>query len=141
MAVSLQELLSSNDLSTLPIEHQQNIKLLLERINKVRLAYGKPMYVTSGYRSDKQHKEIYNRINEKRKIAGLKEKVIPYGSKHLVGGACDISDPKRDLQEWCLSNERLLEQIGLWMEDFEDTPTWVHFQIFSPLSNKRWFKP
>jgi hypothetical protein len=62
-------------------------------------------------------------------------------SRHLFGKAVDISDPKRELQAWCRTNEKLLEEIGLWCEDFNATPTWVHFQVESPKSGKRFFMP
>jgi hypothetical protein len=63
------------------------------------------------------------------------------GSQHLKGAAIDIYDPKKELQAWCLKNEALFGEIGLWMEDFKATPNWVHFQIYPPKSGKRWFLP
>ena len=62
-------------------------------------------------------------------------------SKHLSGQAVDISDADRYLADWCAANLDVLEEIGLWCEDFRYTPRWVHFQIVPPKSGKRIFIP
>jgi uncharacterized protein YcbK (DUF882 family) len=134
--ISLKELLNNKyKFTELPKEHQKNLKILLEKINQVRLLYGKPMIVTSGYRSIEDHMRIYESkgITDKSKI--------PMKSKHLIGAACDIADSKKELQTWVLNNLPKIEAIGLWMEDFNYTPNWVHFQILPPQSNKRFFIP
>lgn len=133
--ISLKELLKGKDFSSLPQEHQANMMELLLRINKVRTAYGKPMTVTSCYRSMQEHLAIYKR-------KGITDpKQIPMKSKHLYGQAVDISDPNKQLQVWCRNNVQILEQAGLWMEAFEYTPNWVHFQIVPPGSGNRFFRP
>lgn len=133
--LTIQELLKGKDLASLPQEHQDNLKVLLEKVNQVRIAYGKPMTVTSGYRSMQEHLDIYKR-------KGIVDpKMIPMKSNHLYGLAVDISDPKKELQTWCQNNVPLLEQIGLWMEDFAYTANWTHFQSIPPASGKRFFKP
>lgn len=137
--LSLQELLKGKDYNALPKEHQANLMTLLERINKVRTAYGKSMTVSSGYRSLQEHLDIYKR-------KGITDQSrIPMKSKHLFGQAVDISDPNKELQVWCQNNESLLRSIGLWMEDFGATPNWVHFQVVQYGSYKEggslWFKP
>lgn len=64
------------------------------------------------------------------------------GSKHLIGCACDVRDTgARDLARWCLRNLDALEAIGLWMEDPQWTPTWVHLQIVPPGSGRRVYIP
>lgn len=114
---------------------QDNLKILLERMNKVRKLFGKPMTCTSGLRSMDDHLRIY-------KQKGITdESKIPMKSKHLYGEAADFSDPKQELQKWCLANVDKLEEIGLWMEDFSATVNWCHFQIVPPKSNSRFFKP
>jgi hypothetical protein len=133
--LSLQELLMGKSFSSIPTEHQGNMLELLLRINKIRAAYGKPMIVTSCYRSLQEHLDIYKR-------KGITDQSqIPMKSKHLYGQAVDISDPKRELQVWCSNNVPLLEEIGLWMEDFPYTSNWCHFQIIAPASGNRFFKP
>lgn len=134
--IYLHELIRQQD-KDIPIsaETEANLDELLIRLNKVRAAYGKPMIVTSGLRTIKHHLEIYaaKGITDRKKI--------PMKSNHLYGRAADISDTKHELQEWCVKNEALLEEIGLWMESFVFTKTWVHFQIVPPLSGRRWFMP
>lgn len=133
--ISLKELLKDYSFSNLPKEHQDNIMLLLERINKIRNSYNRTMIVTSGYRS----REDQIRIYKAKGITDLGK--IPMGSQHLKGAAVDIHDPNKELQKWLLANISLLEQVGLWCEDFSATKTWVHFQIYSPKSGKRFFMP
>lgn len=131
----MNELLKGAKLEDQTKEIQEALKILLERINIIRTAYGKPMTVTSGLRTMADHKRIYA-------AKGITdENKIPMKSKHLFGEAVDISDPKKELQTWCKANEALLVSTQLWMEDFSATPNWVHFQISSPRSGKRWFMP
>jgi hypothetical protein len=108
----------------------KNLVVLHQRMNELRQAWGKPMIVTSGLRSDEKQAEL---------IAQGKTKAT--ASKHLAGAACDIADPTGELGEWCLNNEDILRRIGLWCEHPEYTPGWVHFQIMAPRSGKRFFIP
>ncbi len=129
--ITFQELVSS------PIEpeHQKNIQLLLEKINKFEAAYGKPLRATSGYRSLKKHLAIYaaKGITDQSKI--------PMKSRHLSGEAVDFSDPNGLLQNWILANEELVKTFGLYFEDFAYTKTWVHAQSIQPKSGKMFFIP
>lgn len=111
---------------TLTPEQEANVNKLLVIMNKIRDAYGKPMTVTSGVRS----MEDQMRINPS----------APK-SNHLLGLAVDISDPDSKLWSWCMLNMPLMEQLGVYFEDKNATPTWVHFQIVPPKSGKRIFKP
>lgn len=139
--LSIDELLNNKyKLEDQSDEIQANLAILLEKINKIRTSWGKPMTITSGLRTIDDHLRIYKDIAKKKNIVFDKTKV-PMKSKHLYGQAADVSDPDQKLQAWCLKNEKLLEEIGLWMEDFSATSNWVHFQILPPSSNKRWFLP
>lgn len=115
-----------------PLEQawEDNLKTLIMRLSAIREAYGRPMIVTSGFRSREDQERIY----------GGRDK-IPYGSCHLIGAAADISDRDRSLAGFCSANVKLLEQLGLWCEDTTYTHTWVHFQIKPPVSGNRFFKP
>ncbi len=66
-------------------------------------------------------------------------------SKHMTGQALDIRDTPdlRSLARWALSPNGLaaLEQIGLWCERPQWTPSWLHVQILPPLSGHRFFIP
>lgn len=138
--VMMQELLKNYNLNDQSEDIQNNLKILLERVNKIRAAYGKPMKVTSGLRTMEDHLRIYR---EKAAAAGVpfNEAKVPKQSKHLYGQAVDIADADHDLQDWCKANEALLVSTGLWMEDFSVTTSWVHFQVVPPKSGKRWFMP
>lgn len=130
--------LNPNNYKTTP-EIDANLDDLLVKMNKVRSLYGKSMIVTSGLRSMEKHLDIY-------KNKGITDPAkIPMKSKHLFGQACDISDPKGELQKWCKENEDKLVEIGLWMEDFNATPNWCHFQTVQYGSwvagKSRFFKP
>lgn len=130
--ITRQEILKNHDC---PPEYEDNLLELLIRINKVRDAYGRPMIVTSGFRSMEDHLRIY-------KQKGITDKSkIPMKSKHLFCQAVDISDADGKLKKWINENVKLMEEIGLWFEDFSKTPTWVHVQIIPPSSNKRFFMP
>jgi hypothetical protein len=138
--ITYKELLSGHSIADVPINFQQNGETLLKRINIVRQAYGKPCIVSSGYRSDADHRRIYSQINAKRAAKGLPMVSIPWGSQHLTFSAVDIADPKGDLMQWCRDNVAILEKAELWVEDDPSIPR-VHFQIFPPKSGNRFFKP
>lgn len=64
------------------------------------------------------------------------------GSRHITGQAIDLRDNgTRDLARWCLKNIDALEEIGLWMEDPQWTPSWVHLQSEPPGSRRRIYCP
>lgn len=122
----------------LPAQHVANLQKLHIAVNKLREAYGKPLRVTSGYRSLEKHLAIYatKGITDKKKI--------PMKSKHLEGLAVDvvpIDEPIKALHDWIKKNEKLLEEIGIWVEDFRYSKTWAHLQISPPKSGKRFFVP
>lgn len=123
-----------------PEAYKADLKTLLERINIIRAAYGKAMTVTSGYRSWNHHVEIYKKKALQRGVPFYIDQV-PKKSKHLYCQALDIGDANGDLKKWILLNIKLLEDNGLWCEDFSATKTWVHFQIYQPASGKRFFMP
>lgn len=137
--VTESEILRKVKKEDMPEDHQKNLEVLLERINKVRYAWGKGMTVTSGYRSMADHLRIYKSIASQRGVP-YDESKVPMASKHLSAAAVDISDPDGKLFEWTKKNEKLLSDIGLWMEEKDDQGR-VHFQIFAPKSGKRWFYP
>ena len=128
--ITFKEIIKNIQINDLPIAHQQNIQNLLEKMNVIRKAYGKSMIVSSGYRTMQDQL----RINPKSPK-----------SNHLSGNACDISDPNQELQKWCLENIVLLEEVGLFLEDFSYCKNWVHFQSVPygswKLGKSRFFKP
>lgn len=121
--ISLSELNPHNYPTTPEID--ANLQIILERVNKIREAWAKPMTVTSGLRSEADQM----RINP-----GAKH------SHHLFGQACDVYDPDLSLTAWLKENDsQCLIDAELWCE--EGNKNWVHFQIVPPKSGHRWFLP
>jgi hypothetical protein len=52
-----------------------------------------------------------------------------------------VDDEKQTLGKWCLTNIKVLEELGLYMEDLRHTKGWVHLQNTPPRSGKRIFIP
>lgn len=111
--------------SDLPTDMQANLEKLHKSINKLRTAYGKPMIVSSGYRSPSQNAAA----------GGAKR------SNHMSCLAVDIHDVDGQLDAWCLSNLEVLEKCGLWLEHPDATPRWCHLQVVPPKSGNRVFRP
>jgi uncharacterized protein YcbK (DUF882 family) len=133
--VTIKELLSNQaSFDSLDKDVQENLNQLFLKVNIVRKEYGKPMIVTSGLRTKKHHLDIYAR-------KGIYPPKVPMKSNHLFGRAVDFADGDGKLKKWILENMKLIEEIGLYMEDFSATKTWVHFQTNPPKSGKRFFKP
>ena len=114
-----------------------NAVVLLERVNQVlaraaedhvqpALDNGTSTVVASGWRPKS--------VNDATANGGKT-------SKHIIGCAIDLRDavPDRPLARWCLRNRKLLEEVGLWMEDPQWTPSWVHLQSIPPGSGNRVF--
>lgn len=119
--------LNEHGYATTP-EIDKNLAILLDRLNRIRVAWGKPMTITSGLRSSAQQEALIR--------AG---KSNAPRSKHLVGAAADVADDDGSFYDWCRGNEALLEEVGLWCETRQGG--WQHMQIFPPASGKRWFIP
>ncbi len=134
----MKELIGATDLSKLSPEIQMNLNMLLERVNRVRTLWGKPMTVTSGLRTKEDHIRIYKEIAAKK---GVKFNIskVPMGSQHLKGFAVDIYDPGLVITAWLKANPDILKDNELWCE--AGNSNWVHFQGVAPASGKRWFLP
>lgn len=132
--ITLKELLGPYNFSSLPESHRSNLMDLLERCNRFRQAYAKPMRCTSGYRSEADQRRIYA-------AKGVTGDKVPMGSCHLKGAAADFADPDGSMAAWAKANEALLEKFGLWIEDPAYTKGWLHMQTQPPKSGKRFFKP
>ena len=104
-------------------EIEVNISQYLIKINKFFYIYKDKLLINSGLRSVSQNKAC----------GGAKH------SKHLLGLACDFSDINHKLVTFCQNNLDILEDIGFWMEDPRQTPTWCHLQIVAPVSKRRIF--
>lgn len=113
--------------SLLSKELKNNFNELFYKVNIVRYHWAKPMIINSGYRSPK-----YNR-----KIGGSPN------SHHCHLRAIDVHDPENELFDWLVNGagRALAENLGLYMEHKQATPTWCHIQIRPPKSGSRVFYP
>jgi len=122
--ITREEILMKRDAEyPLSKELESNLVRLLEKLNKFRAAYGKPMFVSSGYRPGKYNKSA----------GGAKN------SCHLTCEACDFKDSDGKLKQFIKDNPKVLEECDLYQEHPDSTPTWVHLQT-RPTKN-RVFKP
>ncbi len=62
-------------------------------------------------------------------------------SKHMDCLAVDLEDDDGNLDDWCMNNLDVLEELGLWMEHPSCTKNWTHLQIKPPRSGNRVFFP
>lgn len=122
--ISMKEL-NPHNYPTTP-EIQGNLDKLLAALNEVRTAYGKPMTINSGLRSQADQQRINPSAPK---------------SKHLLGLAVDIRDNDGLFWAWCMMNTPLMEKLGFYFEDKNATPTWTHMQLCPPRSGNRIFKP
>src|ERR1035437_5836880 len=99
--ISVNQVASEYD--TLDEVFKTNIDDLVTKVNAVLSAWGKPVVVTSGFRSIADHTRIY---------AAKGISTPPMTSKHLTGQAVDVYDPDLSLTSWLKGKEPL----NLWME-------------------------
>ena len=102
---------------------KQNMKALLSKLDTVRLDWGRPLSISSGYRPGK-----YNQA-----AGGAKS------SAHLTCEAVDIVDQTGDLADF-LTEDRLIA-YGLYLENPARTPGWCHLQTRATKSGARIFNP
>lgn len=110
-------------LAPLTSDMTKNMNALLTALDGIREAFGKPLTISSGYRPESVNKAAKGSKN----------------SAHLTCEAGDLEDPTRELAKFCVANVKLLEKLGLYMENPVNTPTWVHLQTRP--TKKRIFTP
>ncbi len=126
--ISYKELLHGHAINDLTIKQQQNLQELQTKVNVIRAAWGKPMIVTSGFRSLQDQKRINPKVTN---------------SAHMEGKAVDIQDKDGSLYKWleedykAKGNDSLLVVNGLFME--AGTQGWCHLQ--SRPTRNRIFQP
>lgn len=144
--IYLEELVDAKLYNSLPMEHRINLNILYYKISSIRHHSRIPFLIRTkdsplrGYRSIEDQYRVYEK---KAKDGGriFDPKIVPTNSMHCIGSACDIYDPDQKLQKWILGNEKIIETLDLYFEDFAATPTWTHCQIYPPGSGSRFFKP
>lgn len=124
--ISRDEILMGRDKDfPLTPQFEINLEKLLIAVNALRLIYGKPMIVTSGYRP--------GHYNNSAKGAKL--------SCHLTCEAADFKDTDGSFAKWCLINVKELVKLGLYMEEPKFTKGWVHLQVRPTASGRIVFLP
>ena len=127
--ISKQELLMGRDKTyakDYTDEISKNVDELLVVLNKVRAAYGKPMTVSSGWRPAAINSNTSGSAKS---------------SLHMQGLACDFRDDDRSIMKWVLNNLQLMQDLGIYIEDFRWTKNWCHMGIRAPASKNRIFVP
>jgi len=123
--ISLKEILGDTKQQDLPQELQDNLLELNRRVNLFRAEYGKPMIVTSGYRTPEHNAAI----------GGAKS------SSHMSCQAVDFRDGDKALKEFIAKDPDILVRCDLYMEHPDHTPQWLHLQSRPTKSGNRVFKP
>jgi hypothetical protein len=95
-----------------------------ERVSKLLTFLGfTGVKVSSGFRTQKANTDT----------KGAKD------SAHLYGMAVDIIDKGGLLAKAIMANTELLRKFDLYIENPQQTPTWIHFQTRKPYSGNRIF--
>lgn len=126
--VTMKELLGHLTIADVPFAFQHNLEELLVRVNKVRAEWGKPLRVTSGFRTAQDQARINPRVK---------------ASKHMIGAAVDFADPDGSFYQWLHDEPEHMIRADLYGE--LGTHGWVHLQFLPFGSYKpggtRWFRP
>lgn len=105
--------------------HRMNAQRTIDAANAILAKFGAKRHVVSGWRPAA--------INAATRGAAP-------NSKHTLCQAIDLEDNNKELMNYLLNNQDVMEQIGIWCERSQDTRTWVHMQIVPPGSGKRFFQ-
>lgn len=127
--LTLAELIRSESAKRLGIsnmptqEHIENLKQLAENIfEPIRNHFGSPIYISSGYRSQKLNAAIGGALN----------------SQHNRGQAIDIDMDGTDIKNSAIfeyAKTLPFDQL-IWEFGTKDNPDWVHIS-YSPLNRKQ----
>ena len=100
-------------------EIMDNIIHTMECLDDIRDRYGKPLYITSGYRCEELNKAV----------GGVKT------SQHVTGEACDINlgsaEKNKEFFEWCRYNVDFDQLID------ERKGQWVHMSFRKDGNNRK----
>lgn len=139
--ITIEEMLHGKNWGDIPLDHQLNLQHLHYCVNFIRTTYAAPILINNCYRTKDEHIKIYENKNIVRMGLGFPPIKIPQFSMHLIGAAIDLDDPNKVLKMWLSTHMDMAERLGVYFEDFDTTPGWVHAQIYPPASGKRVFLP
>jgi hypothetical protein len=111
--------------SELSEEKMKNAFTIIAKASELLSAFGEKRLVRSGWRPENLNKQMGGSPT----------------SQHIWCNAIDLEDNDGRLKKWCLDNEMRLNEVEIWMEHPDYTPTWVHWQRVPPKSGNRFFKP
>lgn len=117
------------------VERWENARRLLPRVNKLLEAAEEDGVVVP------QNPHTGSQISGNG-LGGFRPQSCAIGapkSAHKQGKAVDVFDPQGALERWL--TDELLEEFGLYREEPNATPGWVHLTDRAPGSGKRTFQP
>ncbi len=125
--LTVEEFLKGRDkLEPLTPELEKNLSSLLLAVCQLLKRSKLPFYgISSGYRPASINKSV----------GGAK------ASSHMSCQALDLRDPNGAIDAWCLANEKVLVELGLYLEHPDHTPGWCHLQTRPTKSGKHVFIP
>lgn len=91
---------------------RESVKALAAVATQLLASFGASRKITSGFRDADSNKRVGGATH----------------SAHIEGKAVDLTDPDGRLAIFCLRNQALLANLGLWLEDPQHTRGWVHLQ-------------
>lgn len=109
-----------HDGTPVPREYWGNVKMLALNLEALRRLVGKPIEITSGYRTRSHNKEV----------GGAKD------SQHLTASAADIKIKGLEPKKVAKLIEDLIEEGVITEGGIGIYPTWVHYDIRG--SKARW---
>ena len=123
-------------------EHRANFFRHYHAMNELVAAYGRELVVTSGVRARTDQIRIYAEINARRRLDGMSDIEIPWGSSHLKAAATDFLDPDMAFYRWCEAHKDHLERLGIYVEYRRagDGEKHTHLQTIAPKSGNRFFR-
>lgn len=107
-------------------ELRLNAQDTVDKANQLLARFGESRKVNSGWRPPAVNAAIPKAAKK---------------SNHMRCLAIDLDDDDGDLDDWCMSNLSVLEELGLWMEHPAATKGWCHVQTVPPRSGRRVFYP
>lgn len=100
---------SAKELSCRCCQQDKTTQKLQDTLDSIRTRYGKPITLSNAYRCPVHNKAVGGALK----------------SKHMFGQAADLVR-NEELLKLIQDN---LEQLGLWMEHPDHTPSWIHIQV------------
>lgn len=123
--ITLEDYWMGRDKKYPPSEIQvQDAEDLIEKINLLSLEYDHELTLTSGYRPPEITDQIPHAVHD---------------DAHERCQGIDLRDEDKELSQWLLCNQAILETLGLWMESPQSAHDHVHLQNYPPKSGKRIF--